>query len=216
VAGALVGALVVAGVGWAAFRLSTASESAALPGAASMRQNELRAFERLRTIAQAQKRYAERDWDGDGRKGYAAFAVHLWQSVDAQGRAVPVGLIGRELGFAMVPEFALDGYVFHSLHWQSAGPDDRRAGPSPAEPLAPLDHEKSWAVLAHPVEPHKTGLLSFLADESDSIWAAEHGEATKGRPSDPAAQGWTLVRSAAELDARQQSLVYEPSRRTSR
>jgi hypothetical protein len=212
-AGVLLCALIAAGLGWALVRWLAGAHEVPTVEPGTLERNERLAYDRLRQIAQAQERYAARDWDGDGRRSYADFTVHLWRSVDAEGNPLPVELIARELGFAMVREFALDGYLFRSLHWRDASGDDtaepkdggtRRS--SRARPREPIDPEKTWAVVAEPTEALKTGRLALLADSSQSIWVAPaSAHALEVAPADPEADGWTRVRTVEELTAYQQA-----------
>ena len=101
---------------WAGSRWHALGPVAVSEGASQMKTNERLAHQRLGTIIRAQRQYRQRDWDGDGRKTYARFHIHLWRSVRQDGEPVPVDLISRELGFAMVPGFALDGYYYKDIH----------------------------------------------------------------------------------------------------
>jgi hypothetical protein len=200
-AGMLLSVLLGMGLCWAAARWLAGPPPPVGLDAASRTGNERLAYERLRSIAEAQTSYRERDWDGDGRKSYADFAVHLWRSVDAQGKPVPVELIPRELGFAMVPEFALDGYVYRSLHRRTASAERDGAAPADsAQRLEPIDAARAWAVVAEPAVPRQTGTLVLLADASRTIWMLRSGvTGMKAVPSNPEAQGWVRVRSASDL-----------------
>ncbi|MBI4699602.1 MAG: hypothetical protein HY744_00305 [Deltaproteobacteria bacterium] len=204
VAAVLVTGLVSIGLLWGA-TVWLAGPDGTVAAPADCRQNERLAYERLRSIARAQERYKARDWDGDGKKTYAAFHIHLWRSVDAAGRPVPVGLISRELGFAMARRFALDGYVYRSVH--------RREGLSPAATAAPsgaaLDPEKEWAVAAVPADPQKTGTLAFLADSSGAIWALPNGSLDAAiYTRDPTSSGWIEIPSVARLAELQRTIAY--------
>jgi len=203
VAGLFLTVLIAVGLCLATAKLLAGTRARLPLDRASLERNELLAYQRLRSIAAAQTRYAERDWDGDGHKSYAEHSVHLWQSVDAEGKPIPVGLIPRELGFAMVPKLALDGYVFRSLHWRAGLATE--PGPVAADRIderQPIDPEQSWAVAAEPAEPGKGGRLVLLADGSSGIWILRSGgSGIKGLPSRPEAQGWARVQSASELAA---------------
>lgn len=179
---------------------------------------ERRAYERILEVAAAQATYRQRDWDGDGELTYAPFLIHLWQSVDLAGNPVPVGLVSRELGFAMVREFALDGYTFESLHVRAASPEaakatsaERRRG------LRELDPAEEWAAVARPAFPRRTGGLTFLTDSTGAVWVAPSvGAARLAYPGDPDARGWIRVRSADELAAVQANRPHPGPRRAPR
>jgi hypothetical protein len=183
-----------------------------------MKANEQRAYERLKAIAAAQERYRQNDWNGDGQKTYAAFQIHLWRSVDPQGTPIEVELIPRELGFAMVDAFALDGYVFESLHVRALL-RDAEGEPASAKlaGMRELDPAKEWAVVAKPATPRQSGRLDLLADSTGAIWATQaRGAGKVPYPNDPAQAGWTEVRSAPHLAEIQAATDYAPTRPTPR
>jgi hypothetical protein len=167
------------------------------PAPAEVRRAEVSAFQRLREIGDAQNRYRQADRNGDGAKTYAQFLIHLWQSVDIAGNPVRLELIDRELGFAMVREFALDGYTYESLQLRALATgavDDRRGG------VRELDSAVEWAVVARPAFPRKAGGRVFLADQTGAIWTASAaGVGRLAFPDDPAARGWIPVRSVEML-----------------
>jgi hypothetical protein len=199
----LVGPLltVLLGVGllWGVYAWLTWSRSPASVSTDEMKGNEQLAFRRLEAIIAAQERYKEKDWDGDGKRSYAAFHVHLWQSVDKDGNPVPVGLISRELGFAMVPRFAMDGYVYESLHSRKAIPAGSDLSARSGDGLDPA---KEWAVSAQPAARSWTGMLSLIAESSGKIWAP--GPSGQGK----ATTRWTVVRSLEHLKEIQRSVSY--------
>ena len=154
------------------------------------------------------KRYRQEDRDGDGKKAYAAFHVHLYQSVAPDGKPVPMGLISRDLGFAMTRRLALDGYVYHSLHAREELP----ACSPLAKASTGLNPAREWAVAATPAAWRWSGMLFFVADSTGAIWTAP-------RPEDPAATEvrcrWRAVASLEQLEQIQRSVAY-PARATSR
>jgi hypothetical protein len=168
---------------------------------AELRSAETSAFLRLQEIGAAQTRYRQTDWDGDGNKTYAPFLIHLWQSVDLSGKPVRIELVSRELGFAMVREFALEGYTYESLQLRTVatGAADGRAGGRRHE-VRELDPVEEWAVVARPAFPRKVGGRAFLADHTGTIWTTPAaGVGRLAVPDDPAARGWIPVRSVESL-----------------
>lgn len=207
VAGVALSLLLVAALVWAAVAWLRGAVLAGEAVPVDAARNERLAFERLRAIAEAQARYVARDWNGDGRNAYAEFVVHLWRSVDAEGHVVDVGLIQRDVGFAMVPELALDGYLFRSLHWRSApATAEGAADAAPSLARVAIDPETDWAVVALPLETRKTGRLQMLADGDRGIWVApSRAVGLEVVPAEPEAAGWRRVRSVAELAAIQRA-----------
>jgi hypothetical protein len=165
----------------------------------NMQANEVRAFENLRLIAQAQEKYRARDWDGDGEKTYANFFVHLWTTVDKENGPVLIELIPRRLGFAMGPAEAVDGYYFVDLH--------SRALPTKGQETE-LYCQKEWAVVGVPATFSKTGFLLFLTDNSGRIFAKNSREVPQSYPNDPLSDGWTGIESVQQLKALQRTVGY--------
>jgi hypothetical protein len=209
VAGLLLTALIGVGFIWAGARWLSLGPVEREAGPPPMRRNERLAFERLRSIVRGQERYRRQDWDGDGRKTYAAHYIHLWRSVDRQGNPVPVDLIDGELGFAMVATFALDGYFYEDIASREPLAQLRRAerGRGPGAPRSSkLDPAREWAVAARPAAAGKTGVLSFIAESSGTIWTSVPlGERTSPDPAAP--RRWIAVRSRAHLEELQRRIA---------
>ncbi len=173
-------------------------------GPERFRAQEHTALENLQTIAKAQELYRASDPDGDEVHSYAAFHVHLWQSVRADGTKAPLNLIPRDLAFAMIDSFALDGYVFTSLHKKMTFSHgmERTVALKNAEDAQPLDPAEEWAVAALPT----AGRIFFIADET-GIWAtAESGKWLGVRPVHPSDEGWTRVETIADVERLQSAL----------
>ena len=187
---------------WAGWRWLALAPAVASQGASQIKANERLAYQHLETIIRAQRKYRQRDWDGDGRKTYARFHIHLWQSVRQDGGPVPVDLIPRELGFAMAPDFALDGYYYKGIHSRALM---ARLQNKPASAGAGvLDPAREWAVAAIPHKPQKTGLHSFVAHSSGAIW-------TQLRPlpgGSPLESKWVKITSADHLRILQTNTIY--------
>ena len=71
--------IVTAGFIWAAVQLYALWNSPGQLIGQDIKSNEIRAFLNLQTISQAQKKYRETDWDGDGKKTFAKYFIHLCQ-----------------------------------------------------------------------------------------------------------------------------------------
>ncbi len=197
--GILVTIAVSVGFIWAAVQLySLYGDNTQLP-AGSMQANEVHAFENLRMISQAQKKYKETDWDGDGKKTYAMYFVHLWTSVGTKGQPIRVELIPKKLSFAMEAANAVDGYYFVDLH-------DRISRQPPGQ--APMDYEKEWAVLGVPVSSGQTGMLNFLADQTGSIFINTAKYVATQCPENLAAGGWIKIDSVEQLRDFQKKITY--------
>lgn len=161
--------------------------------------NELKAFRCLQQIYVAQEIYKLRDWDGDGQKQYAQFFVHLWRSVDQQGRPVEVDLLHEGLALAMGPSRAVDGYYYVNLHSQQT---------LPSGPLQKMDCLKEWAVAAVPADSQTTGLLSMVIDQRGTVFAKAGAGALTHLPLDPVTDNWTQIGSVPDLKAYQDTLDY--------
>lgn len=203
-----------AGVTWGVARCLRADAEESETDPAGIPAREARAYENLKRMAEAQARYVQRDWDGDGKLTYALAPVHLWQSVRAaDGVPVPVRLIPRDLAFAQAITFALDGYVFdnvYNIEVRTEPPADSRARPRPG-PARPIDHEREWAGVAFPKYYQRTGLLVFLVDKEGTIFARDYavGGVPDVCPLDPAGQGWHEIRATADLHRLQGQADYQ-------
>jgi hypothetical protein len=164
-----------------------------------MRANEVQAFENLTLIAQAQGKYKLGDWDGDGRKTYADYFVHLWTTVDKENEAVLIELIPRKLGFAMGPSEAVDGYYFVDLHSRELSEKGQKRK---------LDYEREWAVVGVPAEPRQTAFLLLLMDNSGQFFAKNSREVPRSYPDHPPSDGWTRVESVRDLSTLQKTVDY--------
>lgn len=167
-----------------------------------MQHNEAQAFKHLQQIAQAQERYKNVDWDENGSKTYAQFPAHLWISVNTDNEQIPVKLISRELGFAMGPAEAIDGYYFRNFETR----ESLKTGT-----IQRLDDEKEWAMACIPAIYQKTGTLLFLANSSGQIIVKESRNMPIHYPADPFAENWTPVTTLQELKEIQATLSYTPN-----
>lgn len=168
------------------------------PNVRTITANEVAAFKNLVRIREAQERYLERDWDGDGRRNYAKFFVHLWSSVRTDGTRVPVNLISKELAFAEGTYRSKNGYYFEELHSRE----------TTSGRIVDLDYSEEWALLGLPARDGITGVCVFLADSTGSIYVIKTLDVPEHVPADPLAHGWTKVKDVGELKSFQRSIVY--------
>ena len=164
--------------------------------------NEIKAFENLKLISQAQEKYRQADWDGDGKKTYAQFYIHLWRSVDGDSKPISVGLISRELGFAMGPSRPIEGYYFVDIHYRSVDTKVREK--------RKLNHESEWAVAAVPIGYKHTGRIAFLADDSGGVFARGYTDVPSKCPAEPVSAGWNVIESVRELEEFQRTFARGP------
>jgi hypothetical protein len=199
ITGIIVSIAVTAAFLWAAMQwYNRDSDQAQLP-VDWMQANEVHAFANLQMISQAQKKYKETDWDGDGKKTYAKYFVHLWTSVSTKSEPIRIELIPKKLSFAMEAAKAIDGYYFIDLH-------DRMS--RQAEGQVPMDYEKEWAVMGASINNGQTGMLNFLADQTGSIFVNSAKYIAPQCPENPAAGGWTKIEGVEQLKDFQKKIVY--------
>ncbi len=164
-----------------------------------MQANEVHAFANLHMISQAQKKYKETDWDGDGEKTYAKYFVHLWTSVSTKSEPIRIELIPKNLSFAMEAAKAIEGYYFIDLHDRMS----RQAGGQ-----VPMDYEKEWAVMGLSINNGQTGMLNFLADQTGSIFVNSAKYVAPQCPENPAAGGWIKIEGVEQLKDFQKKIIY--------
>ena len=157
--------LVTAGFAWSAWQWFNRYNYPRALGAEEIKANEIETFNNLKLIARAQLQYIQKDWDGDGKKRYARFFIHLWSTVNAEHDPVRSGFIPKELGFAMGASSSVNGYYFRDLR--------SRTKPESNETV-PLNYANEWAIAAVPALVGKTGHLTFLADNSGRIYAKKN------------------------------------------
>jgi len=199
VTGIIFSIVVTVGFVWAAVQLYTLWNGTRQLIAQDMKLNELHAFLNLQVISQAQKKYKETDWDGDGKKTFAKYFIHLWTSVNNSGEPIRVRLIPQKLAFAIEAARAIDGYYFVDLHDRvlSANNETQR-----------LDYEKEWAVLAVPPTDGQTEARYFLADNSGSIFVKAAKYASMQYPDNPLSDGWTKIDTIQQLQDFQKKIIY--------
>lgn len=193
-----------AGFVWAIFQLYYLWRGPLPQTIANIKLNEQSAFLNLRIISEAQKKYKEKDWDGDGKKTYAKYFIHLWTSVNTAGKPVYVGLIPKKLGFAFETARAIDGYYFVDLH-DSQLPDNKG--------LQRLDYEKQWAVLAIPTAADGSAEVRFfMADNSGNIYVKSVKFVPLQYVENPASNGWIEIDTIQQLRDYQKKISYIPNK----
>jgi len=199
ITGIIFSIVVTAGFVWGAVQWYTLWSGPGQITALDMQSNELTAFVNLQTITQVQKKYKEKDWDGDGKKTFAKYFIHLWTSVSTSGEPIRIELISKKLGFATEPARAIDGYYFVDLHDRTL-PENKG--------LQRLDYEKEWAVLAVPTDNGRTGVLNFLADNSGSIFVIAAKYVPTQYPDNPLSNGWIKIDTIQQLKDFQKKIIY--------
>ena len=201
IVGILFTLFVTAGFLWAAWQWLNRYDWPPSLSSADMQRNEAQAFQHLQQIAQAQEQYKKVDWDKNGSRTYARFPAHLWTSVNNDNEPIQVNLIPQDLGFAMGPDEAIDGYYFRNF--------ETRESPQTGS-IQRLDSEKEWAIAAIPAIYKKTGILLFLADSSGLIVINNFRNAPTHYPANPLSENWTPVTTLQELQEIQTTLAYTP------
>ena len=165
--------------------------------------NEVGTMENLKLIHDAQQKYREVDWDEDGKKTFAQFVVHLWQTVD--GRAHPVGsrFISKDLAFAMGETKAIDGYFFSDIYYKKVAEDDAQNNANRREDAPEeieLDFTREFAIAALPAKYNRTGLLSFVIDQSGAVFAKDDdGDKITATSDNWARLGWNQIKDRAGI-----------------
>ncbi|MCK4762424.1 MAG: DUF2950 family protein [Candidatus Aminicenantes bacterium] len=186
------------GFAWAIWQLSGLHSKQETLARSGIQANELAAFRYLKRIAAAQEEYKDKDWDGDGRKVYAMFYVHLWKSVTAQGEPIAVGLIPKRLGFAMDNSNPLGGYYFMDLRKRVLENRIRRD----------FDYGREWGAAAIPGTRGRSGVLTFVIDQSRAIYATSTFHIEPEYPFAPERNGWTKISTIKELKDFQKKVNY--------
>ncbi len=189
---------------WAAYQWMQLNRAPRKPGPAEMQRNEQKAYAALLRIGEAQEKYKNKDWDGDGIKTYALFLPHLWQTVDGQVRPVKTRLLPKSLAFAMNYSTALDGYYFEFLYTQQEASGE----------TMDLNMSTHWALVAGAQRYGETGVLTFLADSSGRIYAkalSYGGVMVSTYPYAPEKDGWRLIKGEADLRTLQREVDYSAS-----
>ncbi|MCP4746235.1 MAG: hypothetical protein GY874_08855 [Desulfobacteraceae bacterium] len=163
------------------------------PSAQQVLTEQIKARKHLKQIYKAQKHYILKDYDQDGKKEYARFLVHLWQSVTPRGEAFRCELIPKRLGFAMGPSRAVDGYYFLDVH----EPNHSKQKGTVAD--QPIDYTKQWAIAGIPSRMDKTNTLFFIANQSGNIYAKNFSSIPANYPHDPLSDGWVKISDPQSL-----------------
>jgi hypothetical protein len=163
---------------------------------ARLRHNELRAFDNLRRVAEAQPIYFEKSKSLFGQARYAAFVTHLWTAVNPRGKAVRLDLIPMHLAVAVGTTKAIDGYYFVDIRERVA---------RQANKVHIVDYRREWLVAGLPQQAGLTGNLVFMVDQSQRIFARPSRTFSSIYPLDPEADGWSLISTSEDLKAFQKN-----------
>jgi len=196
--GIILTVIITIGFMWSIYLLSSlTNEQKPLIGE-EIRANEFAAYENLKLIAAAQEKYKQKDWDSDGKKVYAMFYVHLWRSVSLAGEPIGVNLIAKELAFAMDVSNPLKGYYYMDLR-------QRRID---IKTMEEFDYTKEWGAAALPGTRGRTGVLTFIVDQSKVIYVTTKMHSQPEYPHDPGGSGWTRIDTREDLEKLQQRVAY--------
>ncbi|MDD5134483.1 MAG: DUF2950 family protein [Phycisphaerae bacterium] len=191
--------IATAGFLWAAIQWHNTWKEPDQATVHDLQLNEQHTFLNLQTISRAQKKYKETDWDGDGKKVFSKYFIHLWTSVSPSSDPISVNLIPREIAFATEASRAIDGYYFTDLHDLDL-PEERGK--------QSLNYESQWAVVAMPTDHGLTGILNFLADSSGGIFVNPAKYIPTLYPEVPASKGWIKIDTIQQLQEYQKKLSY--------
>ena len=151
--------------------------------------NEIEAFNNLKTIILAQNGFFSQDLDENGIKDYAKFIPHLWLAIVKDNRKKNLNLISEEIAFSKSSQKGYNGYVFTSLHNMKVKPDELRE----------INYEKEWAVIAYPKNINVTGRLFFITNNDNEIFAKKNVYNTKSYPADPKKEGWIKIMTEDQI-----------------
>lgn len=165
------------------------------PSLARLRQNEMRAFDHLEQIVDAQRIYFDKSQSLFGEHRYAAFITHLWTAVDPAGKPVRLDLIPEHMAVAIGTTKATSGYYYV---------DVRERVELPRRNFQPIDYQRQWTVAAIPQQAGRTGSLVFMVDQSAAIFARPVTTFSSLYPMDPAADGWVELPGREALSRLQQ------------
>jgi hypothetical protein len=161
--------------------------------------NEAATYRTIKQIIRAQDEYYEKDHNQDGKLEYAKFPVHLWTTVDKEARPLYLGLVPRDVGCAMGPSLAVNGYYFNCLHIRECEPGcagskelSRYYG---YENLEEIDYTSGWVLTAQPAQYGKSGKISFIVYSPGQVWARDlmQEQIIKWYPLSPTKEGWKLI-----------------------
>lgn len=150
--------------------------------------NELVVYKNMVKIIEAQKKYKQVDWDGDGIKQYAQFIPHLWISVDNKNIQKKVGLIPEAIALSMSSSNLYKGYSFISL--LRKGTDDFH--------ITEFDPKNEWAIIAYRPSGKKKHII-FMADNSENVYAKKMKRTPYYFPVNPEKKGWRKIDSKKDL-----------------
>ena len=204
--------IIIAGIIWTGSLWLKRDEWPPFPGERDLKLNEAATWQRLSSLIEAQASYREHDYDHDGATEYAAFLVHLWRSVDTEGKPVEVHLLPRKFGIAMSPAWAIDGYYFRNIRNRQVSSSTATADSSVTADAhfssRRINAGNDWAVCAAPADYGRTGLLMFLVDVNGRIYGKYTDRRPETFPYRPQQEGWIELTDEESLARLQDSVEY--------
>ena len=198
VIGIILTVIITIGFIWAIYQLSSLSKERKPLTGEEIRANEIEAYGNLKLIADAQEKYIREDWDSDGKKSYAMFYVHLWRSVSLDSEPIRVNLIAKELAFAMEISKTLKGYYYMDLRKRRI---DIKTGQE-------FEYTKEWAVAALPGDRGRSGVLTFIIDQTKAIYVTAKMHSQPEYPHSPGGSGWTRIDTLEDIKKFQETVAY--------
>jgi hypothetical protein len=153
------------------------------------RSNEVNAYKNMKLIIEAQKKYREKDWDGDGNKTFAEYLVQLYRTITVDNDYIDLKFINKDLGFAMGQSKALKGYYFDPLTERAISENESRQ----------LNYNNEWAIAGIPEYSSKTGTFMFITDQTNQIYVKQSKFPPAYYPNSPLGEGWTPIKSVKEF-----------------
>ncbi len=138
-------------------------------------QHEINAMGSCLAYAEAQRCYARREWDNDGKLAYARPFTLLRTTPDENGR--PIEYIDAAFAQATSPKAPKHGYYYG---------DCKTIGGMP------VDSRYEFALCSTPSIYDRTGWRTFLISTEGTLWAKDMGRSglLDDFPSDPRKAGW--------------------------
>ncbi|MCU0857752.1 MAG: hypothetical protein MUC65_05040 [Pontiellaceae bacterium] len=162
-----------------------------------LQKNELKAYEHIRRLINAQSLYIQRDYDGNGSLEYALFIPHLWRSIGKNNEKIKVNLLPRKTAFAIGEARTVNGYYFVQKF--------TKTDPQNPENTVDIDPSIEWGALMIPAEPGD-GFLAFFTDQSGLIYV-NHSDSRLEIPDDPGTDAqWIPLKDIEHLKSIQRQV----------
>jgi hypothetical protein len=111
---------------------------------------------------------------------------------------IRVNLIAKELAFAMETSKALRGYYYMDLRKRRIDIKTREE----------FDYTKEWGVAALPGDRGRSGVLTFIVDQTRAIYVTAKMHSQPEYPHDPGGSGWTRIYSLEDLKKFRENVAY--------